>query len=142
MSEHPDPQPPSIGSDDLRLPDALRGPLLAHLDELRQAYQRRGWAGRVGFGSRPAVVVIDLARYWLDAQEQIGSHLDPVVEAVCRILAAARTAQVPVFFTTFAHDPAQPASPHDRKLKLDLPADAGERYALDPRLQRRATEKI
>lgn len=134
--------PTSIGSDDLRLPDALRAPLQAHLDQLRAAYQRRGWAGRVGFGARPAVVVIDLARYWLDVKERIGSNLDPVVEATCRILAAARAAGMPIFFTTYDHDPSEPASPHDRKLKLDIPAEAGEKFTLDPRLQRRPTEKL
>src|SRR5262245_38306008 len=113
MSEHLDPQRPCIGSDDLRLPDALRGPLLEHLNELQQAYQCRGWAGRVGFGSRPAVVVIDLARFWLDSKEQIGSYLDPVLKATCQILTAARSAQVPIFFTTYAHDPSTPGSPHD-----------------------------
>jgi nicotinamidase-related amidase len=131
-----------IGSNDLRLPDALRGPLLAHLEQLRAAYQRRNWAGRVGFGNRPAIVVIDLARYWLDAREQIGSHLDPVVEAACKVLAAARNASVPIFFTTFAFDPATPGSPHDRKLKMDLPPNAADRFELDARLQRRPTEKI
>lgn len=130
------------GSDDLRLPDALREPLLAHLEDLRRAYQRRGWAGRVGFGQRPALLVIDLARFWLDPGQQIGSHLDGVVEATCRLLKAARAAQVAVFFTTFAHDPAHPPSPHDRKLRLDLPADAGDLFGLDARLQRRPTEPI
>src|SRR5262245_60785229 len=43
------------GSEDLRLPDTLRGPLLAHLNDLRERYRQRGWAGRVGFGQRPAV---------------------------------------------------------------------------------------
>jgi nicotinamidase-related amidase len=138
MSEQKTP----FGSDDLRLPAGLRGPLLAHLDELRAAYVRRGWAGRVGFGARPAVVVIDLARYWLDAGQQIGSHLDPVVETTCRILSAARGAGVPVFFTSFGHDPAEPASPHDRKLRLSLPADARDLFELDPRLGRRPTEKV
>src|SRR5262245_49056512 len=55
-----------FGSPDLRLPEGLRGPLRAHLSDLREKYLRRGWAGRVGFGSRPALVVIDLARFWLD----------------------------------------------------------------------------
>ena len=82
------------------------------------------------------------ARYWLDVKERIGSNLDPVVEATCRILAAARAAQVPILFTTFDHDPSEPSSPHDRKLKLDIPVDAGEKFTLDPRLQRRPTEKI
>src|SRR5215831_17491372 len=142
MSEHSDQQRVRFGSEDLRLPDDLRGPLLAHLDQLREAYRRRGWGGRVGFGTRPAVVVIDLARYWLDAKQQIGSRLDPVVEATCRILTAARAANVPIVFTTFDHDPAEPASPHDKKLKLHLPADTGELFALDPRLQRLPTEKV
>src|SRR4051812_22075972 len=57
-----------FGSPDLRLPDELRGPLLAHLRDLHAKYLRRGWAGRVGFGTRPALVVIDLARFWLDAR--------------------------------------------------------------------------
>jgi nicotinamidase-related amidase len=130
------------GSADLHIPAGLRGPLLAHLDELRERYRRRGWAGRVGFGSRPAVVVIDLACYWLDASQQIGSRLDAVVDATCRVLGAARAKNVPIFFTTFAHDPAEPPSPHDRKLKLDLPADAARLFELDPRLERRPNEKI
>jgi maleamate amidohydrolase len=49
---------------------------------------------------------------------------------------------VPIFFTTFAHDPAEPSSPHDRKLKQDFPADPGDLFALDPRLGRRPTEKV
>jgi nicotinamidase-related amidase len=135
----------TFGSADLRLPDELRGPLRGHLDDLRSAYARRGWGGRVGFGSRPALVVIDLARFWVDPRLQIGSSLDPVVEATCRVLAAARAAGVPIFFTSFAHDPAIPVSPHDQKLKLNLPADAhaaSELFELDPRLERRPTELL
>jgi nicotinamidase-related amidase len=131
-----------FGSPDLRLPDELRGPLQAHLKDLHEKYLRRGWAGRVGFGTRPALVVIDLAQFWLDSKQQIGSNLDPVVEAVCRTLQAARAAQIPIFFTTYAHDPASPPNPQHRKLRLDLPADTSKLFALDPRLERRPTEKV
>jgi nicotinamidase-related amidase len=142
VSERTDRPATPFGSEDLRLPETLRGPLLAHLDHLREAYRRRHWGGRVGFGTRPAVVVIDLARYWLTPGEQIGSYLDPVVEATCRILTAARNYNVPVFFTTFGYDPAEPRSPHDRKLEMHLPTDAGDLFTLDPRLGRRPTEKV
>lgn len=131
-----------FGSTDLRLPDELRGLLLTHLQSLRERYLHRGWAGRVGFGTRPAVIVIDLARYWLDPGQQIGSPLDAVVQATRRVLDAARAASVPIFFTSFAHDPAEPPNPHDRKLSLRLPDDVGDLFELDPRLERRPTEKL
>jgi nicotinamidase-related amidase len=131
-----------FGSSDLALPEDLGRPLRAHLARLREAYLRRNWAGRVGFGTRPAVLVIDLAIYWLDPRRQIGSNLDAVVHAACQVLRAARAARVPIFFTSYAHDPAKPPSPHDRKLKIELPADAAGWFELDPRLERRPTEMV
>ena len=67
---------PAFGSSDLRLPDDLRGPLLAHLKDLHHKYVKRNWAGRVGFGQRPALIVIDLARFWTEAQHQIVANLE------------------------------------------------------------------
>ena len=75
-----------FGSTDLTLPEELRAPLQAHLRRLREAYVRRGWAGRVGFGKRPAVLVIDLAAFWLDPTGQIGSDLVAVVNATRQVL--------------------------------------------------------
>lgn len=129
-------------SQDLALPEDLRGPLKAHLQHLREAYLRRNWAGRVGFGSKPAVLVIDLANYWLDPKRQIGSNLDVVVDSACQVLRAARTARVPIVFTTFGFDPAFPHSPHDCKQKMELPPNAADLFQLDPRLERRANEPI
>src|SRR4051794_8247415 len=54
----------AFGSDDLRLPDELRAPIRAHLTAIRKQYVERGWAGRVGFGRNPALLVIDLALWW------------------------------------------------------------------------------
>ncbi len=136
------PEGRKVGSEDLRLPEELRGPLQAHLHSLREAYLRREWGGRAGFGARPAVLVIDLAKYWADPTRQIGTNLDAVVEASCQVLQAARAAQIPIFFTTYAYDPAHPPSPHDRKLKFDLPPQAGELFDIDARLQRRPTEMV
>ena len=134
--------PPPFGASDLRLPDALRGPLREHLAHLRERYVARGWAGRVGFGQRPALVVIDLALFWTQPQQQIGAELESVLQNALRVLAAARAAQIPVFFTSFAFDPADPPSPQNRKLQLKL-APADERlFDLDPRLARRPTEKL
>ncbi len=130
------------GSADLRLPDELRAPLLAHLRELRQRYLERGWGSPVGFGQRPALLVIDLARYWTDPNEQIGSRLDGVVANTAAVLTAARQADIPIFFTTFAYDPNDPPSPHDIKQQLQLSPGDSEKFELDARLQRRPGEKL
>ena len=98
------------GSADLKLPADLRGPLLAHLAELRERYLARGWAGRVGFGQRPALIVIDLAKFWTQPQQQIGTDAESVLQATLPMLDAARDAGIPIFFTTFAFDPADPPS--------------------------------
>jgi nicotinamidase-related amidase len=96
----------------------------------------------VGFGARPALLVIDLARLWTDPRSaQMGSRVDSIVDAARRLLDGARAAGVPVFFTTYGHDAAEPPSPHDRKLALALAPGDGS-LELDPRLGRRPTEKV
>jgi nicotinamidase-related amidase len=134
--------PISFGSSDLRLPENLRGPLREHLAQLRERYLNRGWGGRVGFGKRPALLVIDLAKFWTDSTAQVGSNVDSVVAGTQRMLSAARAAQIPVFFTTFAFDLADPPSPQNKKLRLRLKAGDEHQFELDPRLERRPEEKI
>ncbi len=133
---------PRFGSNDLRLPDDLRGPLLAHLADLRERYIARNWAGRVGFGQRPALLVIDLALFWTRPDTQMGSSVDFVVEASCEVLQSARAAGIPVFFTTYDYDPADPPSPHHKKLCLGIKPGDEHLLDLDPRLNRRPTEKL
>ena len=133
---------PSFGSPDLRLPDALRGPLLEHLAYLRGRYLARNWAGRVGFGKRPALIVIDMARFWLAPREQIGSDLNSVLDNTCRVLAQARKSGMPIFFTTFAFDPADPPSPQNKKLHMEMKPGLEPMFELDSRLERRPTEKV
>ena len=131
-----------FGSSDLALPDELRGTLLRHLDDLKQRYLQRGWGTRVGFGKRPALIVIDLALYWTRPDCQIGTHADSVVDAACQVLAAARAAEIPIFFTSFAYDPADPPSPQNRKLVMQLSPEMAPLFDLDERLLRRPTEKL
>jgi len=133
---------PRFGSSDLALPEALRGPLKAHLQQLREAYGRRQWAGRVGFGQRPAVIVIDLAKYWVDPQQQIGAMLEPIVESTAKLLNTARQTGIPIFYTNYARDPAHPPSPHDKKQFMSLPIENDAIWELDPRLERLPSEKI
>lgn len=132
----------ACGSSDLALPDDLRERFIAHLDQLKERYLERGWGARVGFGSRPALIVIDLALYWTQPDHQIGTTVDSVVDATCRILAASREAGIPIFFTSFAYDPADPPSPQNSKLVMKLTPGDATLFDLDDRLDRRPTEKL
>ena len=42
---------------------------------LRRQYEAAGFGGRVGWGSRPALLVIDMAGAWTSPSEQLGSDL-------------------------------------------------------------------
>ena len=59
---------------------------------LLDRYRARGLAGRVGFGERPAVVVVDLILGFTDPESPLGADLDAVVGVGPRVEAAARVA--------------------------------------------------
>ena len=79
-------------------------------------YRERGiFQARFGFGKSPALVVIDMAYGWTDAAYAGGSaRLDSAVEAISELLPAARSAGVPVIYTT---------SPYHEEPQLKSAAD-------------------
>jgi nicotinamidase-related amidase len=116
-------------------------------EDVRTLYEARGFGGRVGFGARPAVVVIDLARSWLDESSPLGSsRLKTVLDNVVMILGSARKSGHPIFFTTMSYHDSDVAGPLGKKL---LHASAGRSLEagsalteLDPRLERRPEEPL
>lgn len=68
-------------------------------------YAQRRIGARLGFGRRPAVVVVDLSRGFTDPESPLGADLDDVVAATRRLLATARRRALPIFFTTVAYEP-------------------------------------
>jgi maleamate amidohydrolase len=113
--------------------------------ELLAYYQERGWCGRVGFGRHPAVLVIDLAKAWMEPQYKVGSDLGRVLDSVLKVLAAARQNDVPVFFTTMAYEPdmSDAGAVFNAKLRhLDEFVRGSDNVELHPALQRRAGEVL
>jgi len=77
---------------------------LAHA---REIYTRSGIGGRVGFGERPAVVVVDLQYGFTDSAYPLGGNLDAVVAATSSLLTVARGQAIPVAFTAVTFQEAQ-----------------------------------
>lgn len=67
-------------------------------------YNKAGFCGRVGFGDRPAILVIDLAEAWTNPENTLGSDLSSVVTHTCTILHKAREMNVPIAFTTTTYE--------------------------------------
>ena len=80
------------------------------MDERHAADQRGDFYSsssghRVGFGERPAVVVIDMTKAFTDPSYKVGCDQTKEVGAIAALLAAARRRNVPVFFTQIAYLP-------------------------------------
>lgn len=68
-------------------------------DDLGADYARAGFSGRLGFGERPAVLVVDILRAYLDEASPLYAGVEDAVSSAARVVAAARAASVPVIFT-------------------------------------------
>jgi N-carbamoylsarcosine amidase len=69
-----------------------------------ELYRDRGFMRRVGFGDRPALVVIDLANAWTRPGNPFTCDgMDVIIPGVQRLLAAGRAKGIPIVFTTTAY---------------------------------------
>jgi maleamate amidohydrolase len=69
-----------------------------------ELFAQRGFGLRIGFGDRPALIIIDMANAFTDATAMLGSNLDNQIAATVPILEAAHARNVPVFFSTVRYD--------------------------------------
>jgi nicotinamidase-related amidase len=104
-----------------------------------------GFHGRAGFGTRPALIVVDMSVGFTDPGSPLHCELEPVVGAIERLLAATRAAGFPVVYTTVAYDEADKdtAAVFIDKVPALLTLEAGSRWvAIDPRLAPQADEPV
>ncbi len=70
-----------------------------------EIYQSRGFQRRIGFGKRPALVHIDLAKGWTQPGHAFSCDgMDVIIPAVQRLNEAARKKRVPIVYTTTAYN--------------------------------------
>lgn len=66
---------------------------------LERDYADAGFGARLPFGRRPAVIVVDFVRAYLDPASPLYARVESAFESARRIVHAARAARVPVVFT-------------------------------------------
>jgi maleamate amidohydrolase len=111
---------------------------------LRRQYEAAGFGGRVGWGARPALLVIDMAAAWTTQGERLGSDLSGVMKSILELLPIARRQAIPIYFTTMAYGSASEAGavvcrklPHTGEMLR-----GSARVQLAPELDRRPNEPL
>ncbi len=74
-------------------------------DEDLLANYRKAYDNRVGFGSRPALILIDFCQAYFEPGNALYSEVDTALESALRLRAAARAAAVPVVLTNVVYHP-------------------------------------
>jgi maleamate amidohydrolase len=67
--------------------------------DLDRNYAQGGFSGRLDYGRRPALVVVDAAVAYLEPDSPLYAGVEDVIESIKRVLAVARASAVPVYFT-------------------------------------------
>jgi len=75
------------------------------IDSTRNQYAEKGLGARVGWGSHPALIIVDMANAFTDPSTGLGSDMAPELEAINTLLAEFRAQSLPVIYMTVAYKP-------------------------------------
>lgn len=110
-------------------------------------YQERGFQRRIGWGKKPALVVIDMANAWTQEDNAFTCEgMDLVIPALNEVLAAFRAKGLPIIFTTTAYEIIE--GPHSdmglwgKKIPAEVLRAGTEAVQIDSRLERRDNEML
>ena len=67
-------------------------------------FEARGFGMKIGFGQRPALLVIDIVKAFTDPARMLGANLDSEIEAINQLLDMAHEKGMPVIYSSVAYD--------------------------------------
>ncbi len=107
-------------------------------------YRRSGFGHELGFGQRPALLIVDFVNAYLHPESPLYAGVEAVLESCVRLLAAAREAGIPVFHTCVSYRPGSAdGGAFRRKLPLLKHFEEGSPYAgFGPGLEPAAGETV
>ena len=108
-------------------------------------FKARGFGIKIGFGERPALIVIDMLKGFTDPAMPLGANLDPQIEAQKPLLKIAHERDIPVIFSTviYTDGDLKDAGLWGIKMKGSLTLKAGTpAVEIDPRLEVRSKDSM
>ena len=120
---------------------------MVNLDRVAELYKRMGFGGRVGFGERPALILIDFCYGCTDpTASSIGFDQREAISQSKRVLEASREKGIPVIFTRVAYADTKgftDAGVFMKKIPCQKAAVWGSRAVeIDERLKPKLTEYV
>jgi nicotinamidase-related amidase len=113
--------------------------------EEKSFFDQRGFGQHIGFGEKPAILVVDFMKAFTNPDMPLGSKLDAEIEHAGRLLDIAHERGVPVFFSAIAYDEdgLKDAGIWSLKQKGIVTLQAGTPgVELDNRLHRASTDVV
>ncbi len=113
-------------------------------EEAIQIYIKAGITGKVGFGKKPAIMVIDLTKGFTQPEFQLGTDLSEVVDSNVRLLEKAREKGIPIFFSVneFTKDMKDAGVWLEKFPSIKALICGSEEVQIDPRLDPKPGEQI
>lgn len=95
-------------------------------EQVEQNYKRSGFGQSLGFGQRPALLMIDFVMAYLDPDSPLYAGVEDVRDRCIELLEVCRTAEIPIFHTNVSYRPGSPdGGVFRRKLPLLKVFEAG-----------------
>ena len=73
--------------------------------DLHGDYKSAGFGGTLSFGKRPALLIVDFVRAYIEPGSPLYAGVESAFESAKRVTAAARAARIPVIFTGVEYAP-------------------------------------
>ena len=108
--------------------------------EDEEFFRQRGFGLKIGFGERPALIIIDMINGFTDPAMPLGANLDGQIAAQKPLLDVAHEREVPVLFSTVIYEEADIRDAGIWALKQTGPRTltaGSEAVKVDPRLDMR-----
>src|SRR4029079_7223015 len=108
-------------------------------------FKARGFGIKIGFGERPALIVIDMLNGFTDPSMPLGANLDSQIAAQKPMIAIAHERNIPIIYSTVIYEDRdfKDAGLWGIKMKGSLSLKAGTpAVEIDPRLDMQPTDSL
>ena len=113
--------------------------------EDEEFFKARGFGIKIGFGERPAIIVIDMLKGFTNPKMPLGANLDSQIAAHQPLFKVAHERDIPVIFSTVIYNDAdlKDAGLWGIKMKGSFSLKAGTpAVEVDPRLEMRGSDSL